>query len=208
MKRYTCPHCGKGRNAPGRMAPDDVRRFCLPCSEATGKLVSMACPARETAKRQAAEKAKARAKAKREKEREAFMLPDGTDLRRLGRRLRYLKCWQFEGRAVDRAIKLCVNVHKNQEARHAETGTEAALGMLNILCHKACEYLPIATDLATHRHLFLASACEYFGLDPEIVRRHALIVDRLKGQGENGADHVWKYKRAILALEAAKAATP
>lgn len=68
-KRWTCPQCDRpGILAPGRMRKVDVRRYCLPCSEATGKLVERVCPAlerkREAARAEQAERAVAKRKAK------------------------------------------------------------------------------------------------------------------------------------------------
>jgi len=45
MKRWVCPLCGSGKLAPSRPRKDDTRRFCLPCSEKTGRLVERTCPA-------------------------------------------------------------------------------------------------------------------------------------------------------------------
>jgi len=59
-RRWVCPRCRRGVNAPSRPRMDDVRRYCLPCSAATGRLVERTCPARETA-------AQARAAAAKEK---------------------------------------------------------------------------------------------------------------------------------------------
>ena len=39
MRRYYCGICGSGRLAPEQAGRDDVRVWCLPCSEKTGKLV-------------------------------------------------------------------------------------------------------------------------------------------------------------------------
>lgn len=56
QKRWVCPDCGKGALAPSKMTEVDVRRYCLPCSKRTGKLVRRTCPAltveRERAKQQ------------------------------------------------------------------------------------------------------------------------------------------------------------
>ena len=47
-KLWTCPQCDRrGVLAPGRMRKIDVRRYCLPCSEASGKLVERYCPSLE-----------------------------------------------------------------------------------------------------------------------------------------------------------------
>lgn len=58
-KRWRCPLCGKGVNAPGRMRKDNAMRYCLECTAATGKLVERVCVSRETAKKKAAAKTKA-----------------------------------------------------------------------------------------------------------------------------------------------------
>jgi hypothetical protein len=74
-KRWTCPQCDSGKLAPSRPRRDDTRRYCLPCSEKTGRLVERTCAAlerqrgvakeRATRKRQAAtERAKAKQRAK------------------------------------------------------------------------------------------------------------------------------------------------
>lgn len=47
MRRWVCRICGRGKTAPERMTKDDVRRWCLGCSEETGRLVERACPAVE-----------------------------------------------------------------------------------------------------------------------------------------------------------------
>jgi hypothetical protein len=65
MKRWICPMCQAGKLAPERPRRDDVRRYCLPCSQTTGRLVERACPAldrKRAAKkeRQAAKRATAR----------------------------------------------------------------------------------------------------------------------------------------------------
>ena len=76
MRRWTCPRCGAGKLAPERPRKDDARRYCLPCTDVTGRLVERECAALEAkrgaAKQRAAEKAKRkRATARRRKAREA-----------------------------------------------------------------------------------------------------------------------------------------
>jgi hypothetical protein len=44
-RRWVCPLCGAGKLAPSRPRADDVRRYCLPCSGKTGRLVNCTCPA-------------------------------------------------------------------------------------------------------------------------------------------------------------------
>jgi hypothetical protein len=60
---WKCPHCGKGKKGPSRMAPDDSRRYCFPCSDKTGKLVQLEpSPGAARARRAAAKKRKATVK--------------------------------------------------------------------------------------------------------------------------------------------------
>ncbi len=44
-RRWVCPKCSSGLNAPEKMRRDDVRRFCLACSQATGRMVHREAPA-------------------------------------------------------------------------------------------------------------------------------------------------------------------
>jgi len=45
--RWKCPQCEDGLLAPTRPRKDDVRRYCLPCSSAKGRLVERIAPALE-----------------------------------------------------------------------------------------------------------------------------------------------------------------
>lgn len=45
--RWKCERCGDGLLAPSKPRRDDVRRYCLPCSSETGKLVERIAPALE-----------------------------------------------------------------------------------------------------------------------------------------------------------------
>lgn len=72
MKRWVCPSCGAGKLAPGRARKDDVRRYCLPCSERTGRLVERSVPSAVAARER--KDAARREAAKREREREAARL--------------------------------------------------------------------------------------------------------------------------------------
>lgn len=49
QRRWVCPNAETtgcaGIHAPGRMRRDDVRRYCIPCSVRTGRLVERTCPA-------------------------------------------------------------------------------------------------------------------------------------------------------------------
>ena len=89
LRRWKCPRCGAGKLAPSRARKDDVRGYCLPCSEATGRLVRRGCPSldaerarkaerQEVRKRRLAQKQRARsrqASRKRSQERLAALEP-------------------------------------------------------------------------------------------------------------------------------------
>lgn len=47
MVRWKCEDCGSGCLAPSKPRLDDTRRYCLPCSEATGRLVKRTAPTLE-----------------------------------------------------------------------------------------------------------------------------------------------------------------
>lgn len=63
--RWVCPRCNVGRLAPTRPRRDDVRRYCLPCSEATGRLVERVAPSIERKRAASSEASRARAASKR-----------------------------------------------------------------------------------------------------------------------------------------------
>lgn len=60
-RRWVCPVCGKGALAPSRPRKDDVRRYCLPCSTKTGRLVLRVAPAVEKARAESKERRAAKA---------------------------------------------------------------------------------------------------------------------------------------------------
>ena len=64
-KRFVCPLCEDTRLAPSRMARDDVRRFCLGCSERTGKLVARVSPVLERQRQRSKDRATKKVAAKR-----------------------------------------------------------------------------------------------------------------------------------------------
>lgn len=69
--RWVCPSCGTGKLAPSRPRRDDVRRYCLKCSERTGRLVERQAPALERKRATGAERSRERARRKAEAERAA-----------------------------------------------------------------------------------------------------------------------------------------
>lgn len=83
-RRWVCPTCGSGVLAPSRPRKDDVRRFCLACSEKSGRLVQRVCPAAETSRTRKADARKAASARRRERERTAEderHTVDGMDVR-------------------------------------------------------------------------------------------------------------------------------
>ena len=82
--RWECPN-GKHPAvlAPTKPRKDDVRRFCLPCSEAKGRMVPRLAPRLEAARSEALTRRKGEARAARVKEKEktaAFYTVDGVNI--------------------------------------------------------------------------------------------------------------------------------
>jgi hypothetical protein len=112
-KRWTCPRCGGGKLAPERPRKNDTRRYCLPCSDKTGRLVERTCKALEKRREAVQErsKAKARRKTKAKRKRQAASVERIQSARRqrllaLGitrtldfefKRICRLKCWRGLG---------------------------------------------------------------------------------------------------------------
>lgn len=96
MRRWVCPRCETGKLAPSKPRLDDTRRYCLPCSDKTGRLVKRACPtieakkeARQTAQAERAARVRAKQRTKRcaaqeaarERKRALWEARPGVDLR-------------------------------------------------------------------------------------------------------------------------------
>jgi len=64
--RWKCPNCNSGLLAPTKPRMNDVRRYCLPCSAKTGKLVQRISPALEKKKAEKKVAATKRTSSKRE----------------------------------------------------------------------------------------------------------------------------------------------
>jgi len=166
MKRYVCPReCGNNCLAPDRMASDDVRRFCLPCSEETGKMVERVCPARERAKKKRAEarreKRKAERKAAREAAKAAYTLEDGTDVQRMVARVRHLGAWKHEGDRVAAAVKRChvdIQIGEPRGAHGRAWGTRRVHVHLRRDTHPARAMSIIVHELAHVAHAALRRA--------------------------------------------------
>lgn len=102
MIKRACPACGVTKLSPARARRDDVRRFCLPCSEASGRLVERVSPARlrKEAKAKAARRAEANARAQLKRawraEERARWVHNGFDIRPLA-----IRIWRAAGLADD-----------------------------------------------------------------------------------------------------------
>lgn len=70
-RRWVCPACGAGVLAPERPRKDDTRRYCLPCSAKTGRLVERTCPALDKARVERAARSAARTVTTRQRAAEA-----------------------------------------------------------------------------------------------------------------------------------------
>lgn len=84
MKRWTCPQCGSTKHAPARPRRDDVRRYCLKCSDSTGRLVERVCGAADRARTERGAARQMRARVRRERERDwerAYWTVGRVDLR-------------------------------------------------------------------------------------------------------------------------------
>jgi len=179
-RRWVCPNdCGNNVMAPGRMRRDDVRRYCLPCSESTGRLVERLAPALErvreekaAARRKRERKAAAAATAKR------WCLVDGTDVRPMFRRARSLKVWKREGDGVARAVRK----HENKDAAFfgaARTSLVAANYVWRC-AWVAARYLDIKLSIDG---LALAALSEFFGIpETEILAVQRTTQRLLKGE--------------------------
>lgn len=88
MKRWICPQCAGGANAPERPRKDDVRRFCLPCSAKSGQLVQRICPALDKRRSKSAAHRADKATRKAAKARSKWMVA-GLDVRTVAG-----KCWR------------------------------------------------------------------------------------------------------------------
>jgi predicted RNA-binding Zn-ribbon protein involved in translation (DUF1610 family) len=76
--RWKCPNCGDGILAPQRPRLDDVRRYCLPCSSKSGKLVERIAPALEAQRTRRKEQRTSMKKKKRQSQRRRIERAENT----------------------------------------------------------------------------------------------------------------------------------
>lgn len=179
-KRWTC-ECGNNVLAPGRMRKDDVRRFCLPCSERTGRLVARTCPSLEAVRgrKEAARREKRAASVAVAREKKAPLRRAKAARRRVAR----LRAWEREGlRMRPEWIALRRKSVPFAYGRAGRTGfvvfgDDAPLVWLEVvLVHEfthVCLVRTLNRGRVGHgqafRGLFLTAACEYFGIDEREV---------------------------------------
>ncbi len=76
--RWKCPNCGDGILAPQRPRLDDIRRYCLPCSSKSGKLVERIAPALEAQRTRRKEQRTSMKKKKRQSQRRRIERAENT----------------------------------------------------------------------------------------------------------------------------------
>ena len=139
-RRWVCPSCGSGVLAPERPRKDDVRRYCLDCSKATGRLVERACPAldRRRAARRERSVAVRTSRAESDRRREA------------ARRT-------VDGRDLGADLKRFLRLPSLQTSRHRQSGTPTVIWRKSTKEHSSGFYtrarhritVTLGTDLAS-----------------------------------------------------------
>lgn len=188
-RRWACPRCGLGISAPSRPRRDDVRRYCLPCSKETGKLVERVCPAnerrREVKKKRAAERAaEARAKTR------AAHAPIA-EAGRIARKVAKLKTWEREGingRWLGQTVTLLMK----------PGGDEVDMGVTAI--HLAARAAVRKLSGKDTFGVTMAAACELFSLEEREVVRLCKVLARVQGAGAEPGAWRWKLDEAVATL--------
>lgn len=94
--RWVCPSCGNGCLGPTRPRKDNIVRYCLPCSEKTGKLVERETPALTKKRERQAEKSAMKRKARAERAKKAE------------KKRTHLTLWDEGGRIVEVDVRKTV----------------------------------------------------------------------------------------------------
>ena len=84
MPKWLCPTCGSVKIASSRPRRDDIRRYCVSCSESTGRLVARTCPILDAKRERRAAERKDRTIEQRDRERQLkarTYTVDGIDVR-------------------------------------------------------------------------------------------------------------------------------
>jgi len=173
VKRWVCPLCGSGKLAPGKPARDDARRFCLPCSGKTGKLVERVSPAaqraaaeREERRVAAAERGRARraSRSLQERERaaaEAEVYPGV--LRVLLRRWARLNEWGADLRDLKMSVRRRADAYSTGHAYYRAARITLTVGtsegdgyatLLHEMAHHAGHRRPGPARIDGHGHAY------------------------------------------------------
>lgn len=99
-RRWVCPSCGRAKLAPSAPRRDDVRRFCLPCSDASGRMVQRTCPSLD-AKREKRKAAKAQRGAAKAQRVQTAATVDGLDMQAEFKRLQRLPVFKRRWRTAE-----------------------------------------------------------------------------------------------------------
>lgn len=168
-RRWLCPRCASGLLAPSRPRLDDVRRYCLPCSQTSGRLVERTCPAREAESSRHRELRAARLAARHERA-AAIEATYPWCLRGLFDQWRNLTAW---GRPLVHAhLLLRRSTSKVASSGHAwptgritmTAGSDEADARATVLHELAHVAAPRACQHGSRwRHLLLAAAMEVVG---------------------------------------------
>lgn len=168
--RWVCPHCGRGVNAPSRLRKDDTRRYCLPCSERTGRLAERECLAH--LRKQAKARKRRSDKAKRERAKTADARKQRTEqLRALRREARDHQQQADERRARYEALTIVATSEPDVSlwVRTTRTRFEAALDL-----GVECATYNRAGGLS---NMFVPRW--YFAIVTRLEKRHALPIEHL-----------------------------
>lgn len=155
-----------------------MRRYCLPCSQETGKLVERVCPANER-RREAKKKRAAERAAKARAETRAAHAPL-LEAQRMVKKMARLKTWEREGLRRD----FWIGKQKSIAQEAADAGgdrVEMGLAVVRHACNYASRYLN-----AGSLGLYMAAACEFFRLDQAEVTKLSKVLTRLQGTGTAG----------------------
>ena len=143
-----------GIRAPGRMRRDDIRRFCIPCSQETGYLVERHAPALERKRKDAAAKRREKERTQRERvatARAVREVIDGVDVRKEIARLIKLPALRDELPRHLRGRRVPLTIYRGDHSSysghavsrswvHLTLGRISAPMVRAIICHELAHY--------------------------------------------------------------------
>lgn len=148
MRRWKCPQCSSGVNAPERPRKNDVRRFCFACSRRTGFLVERSCPSLDGERARAKARSKARSDRAADRQRKRNVV-NGVNVRAEWRALVRLPSVRrvFTGREPELANVRRSRTHPRTTSGHARLGVEAVV-TIGVDCDRAAIVAVLAHELA------------------------------------------------------------